>query len=87
MNRLTNEKIAGKIVALLADSRISSTDWKNHIPTYITEHNKFVVAKAKALADGINEQLEEQELGLPIELVVDYQYNLDREKEIENAEH
>ena len=73
MGKSSNEKIADKIVALLADGRISQTDWRHFIPLYVTEHNKMIIANAKNLADGINEEIENKEIGIPKELILDYQ--------------
>ena len=65
MGKSSNEKIADKIVALLADGRISQTDWRLSIPFYVTSHNKMIIANAKNLADGINEEIENKEIGIP----------------------
>ena len=72
MAKTGNERIADKIVSLLADSRITSTDWRVFIPFYITRHNKYVLAHAKSLADGINEVMAEEEIGIPVELLDKY---------------
>lgn len=73
MGKSPNEKVADKIVELLADGRISQADWRLAIPFYVTSHNKMIIANAKNLADGINEEIENKEIGIPKELIWDYQ--------------
>ena len=73
MGKSPNEKIADKIVELLADGRISQADWRLSIPFYVTSHNKMIIANAKNLADGINQEIENKEIGIPKELILDYQ--------------
>jgi len=73
MGKSQTENVADKIVALLADGRISQAQWRLWIPRRITEHNKMIIANAKNLADGINEEIENKEIGIPKELILDYQ--------------
>jgi len=73
MGKSQIESISNKIVALLADGRISQADWRIWIPKRLTEHNKMIVANAKNLADGINEALENDEIEISKELLFDYQ--------------
>jgi hypothetical protein len=73
MGKSQNENVADKIVALLADGRISQADWRLWIPRRITEHNKMIIANAKNFADGINEVIADEEIGLAKELIFDYQ--------------
>ena len=73
MGKSQTESVADKIVALLADGRISQAQWRLWIPRRITEHNKMIIANAKNLADGINEVIANEEIGISKELLFDYQ--------------
>ena len=73
MGKTQIESVADKIVALLADGRISQADWRFWIPREITYNNKMIIANAKNFADGINEIIEDQEIGISKELLFDYQ--------------
>ena len=73
MGKSRIESVADKIVALLADGRISQADWRLWIPREITNHNKMIIANAKNFADGINEIIEDHEIGISKELLFDYQ--------------
>ena len=73
MGKSQTESVADKIVALLADGRISQSQWRLWIPRRITEHNKMIIANAKNFADGINEVIADEEIGISKELLFDYQ--------------
>ena len=73
MGKSQAESVSNKIVALLADGRISQADWRLWIPRRITEHNKMIIANAKNFADGINEVIEDEQIGISKELIFDYQ--------------
>jgi hypothetical protein len=73
MGKSQTESVADKIVALLADGRISQAQWRLWIPMRLTEHNKMIIANAKHLADGINEVIESEQIGISKELSFDYQ--------------
>ena len=73
MGKSRIESVADKIVALLADGRISQADWRLWIPREITEHNKMIIANAKNFADGINEVIADEQIGISKELLFDYQ--------------
>jgi hypothetical protein len=73
MGKSQIESVADKIVALLADGRISQADWRLWIPRRITENNKMIIANAKNFADGINEVIEDEQIGISKELIFDYQ--------------
>ena len=73
MGKSQTESVADKIVALLADGRISQAQWRLWIPRRITENNKMVIANAKNFADGINEIIADEEITLSKELIFDYQ--------------
>ena len=73
MGKSQTENVADKIVALLADARISQAQWRLWIPRRITEHNKMIIANAKNFADGINEVIADEQIGLSKELIFDYQ--------------
>jgi hypothetical protein len=64
MGKTPNEKIADKLITLFSDSRIGIVDWQHYIPFYITQQNYQIIANAKNLADGINEQIADNEIGL-----------------------
>jgi hypothetical protein len=73
-------RIAEKIVDLLANNRISMNFWKYHIPDYITEQHIAIVAQAKNLADGINESIERKGIDIEPEMIVssrEYQQIID----------
>lgn len=67
---ISAEKIARAIIKLLADSRISSNQWKFDIPDHITNEHMGLVANAKNLADGINYQLDRKGLDIPEDLMI-----------------
>lgn len=67
-----SEKVAQQLIKILADNRIHPDQWRYWIPQHITEENLHIIANAKNLADGINEQIEELQIGLPAHLMVDY---------------
>ena len=73
MGKSQTESVADKIIALLADGRISKSEWRLWIPDYITSGNKMIVANAKNFADGINEEMERKQIGISKELIFDYQ--------------
>ena len=73
MGKSQTESVADKIVALLADGRISQALWRLWIPRRITENNKMVIANAKNFADGINEIIADEQITLSKELIFDYQ--------------
>jgi len=73
MGKSQIESVADKIVALLADGRISQSEWRLWIPRQILGKNKMIIANAKNLADGINEVIENEQIGLSKELIFDYQ--------------
>ena len=73
MGKSQTENVADKIVALLADGRISLAQWRLWIPRRITENNKMVIANAKNFADGINEIIADEQIGISKELIFDYQ--------------
>lgn len=74
MSKPSQERIADKIIVLLADSLIRKSDWRLWIPRYLLNDtsNDLVVANAKNLADGINEILEQEQIGIKQELYLDY---------------
>jgi hypothetical protein len=73
MGKTQTESVADKIVALLADGRISQAQWRLWIPRRIIEHNKMIIANAKNFADGINDMIANEEIGISKELSFDYQ--------------
>jgi hypothetical protein len=73
MGKTQTESVADKIVALLADGRISQADWRLWIPRRITDHNKMIIANAKNFADGMNEIIADEEIEISKELIFDYQ--------------
>ena len=73
MGKSQIESVADKIVALLADGRISQSEWRLWIPRQILGKNKMIIANAKNFADGINEVIENEQIGISKELIFDYQ--------------
>ena len=73
MGKSQTESVADKIVALFADGRISQAQWRLWIPRRVTEHNQMIIANAKNFADGLNEVIENEEIGISKELIFDYQ--------------
>lgn len=78
---ISGEKIAKAIIKLLADSRISTNQWKFDIPDHLTNEHMGIVANAKNLADGINYQLDRKGLDIPEDLMV---ASRDRQEYINN---
>ena len=73
MGKSQTESVADKIVALLADGRISQAQWRLWIQRRITENNQMIIANAKNFADGINEVIADEQIGISKELIFDYQ--------------
>lgn len=73
MGKTQIESVADKIAALLADGRISQADWRICIPREISYNNKMIIANAKNFADGINEVIANEQIGISKELLFDYQ--------------
>jgi hypothetical protein len=67
------ESAADKIEDLLADARLSAADWKVWIPGRITQSNMAMIANAKNLADGINEEIARLGIVIPKELLCDFE--------------
>jgi hypothetical protein len=70
--RLKNEKVAKKIIDLLADSRILPSEWKYFISSHIVLGNKQVIYNAKNLADGINYNLDRYGIDIPADVMIAY---------------
>lgn len=65
-------KLALKVIELLADSRILPAQWKYDIPMHLVQQNKQIIANAKNLADGIQYNLDKYGIEVPEEYVVAY---------------
>jgi hypothetical protein len=50
MGKSQIESVADKIVALLADGRISQSEWRLWIPRQILGKNKMIIANAKKIS-------------------------------------
>jgi hypothetical protein len=57
----SNEKIASKIIDLLADGLIDPTQWRLWIPRHIGDQPEIVKVNAKRFAEGIQEYVENNE--------------------------
>jgi hypothetical protein len=51
------EKVADKIIALLADGLISTAQWRLWIPRHLADQPEIVIRNARALSDGIEEHI------------------------------
>jgi len=78
---ISSDKIARKIIDLLANMNISSGQWKYQIPDRITEEHMGVIANAKNLADGINYSIERIGIEIPEDLMI---YSSDQKVYINN---
>lgn len=68
-----SEKMADKVIKLLADGTLNSFDWKHNIPFYIVHSTFPVVRNAKNFADGLNYHMSLYGKELPEEyLIGDY---------------
>lgn len=56
----SNERIANKIIDLLADGRITSAQWRLWIPRHINDQPEIVKMNAKLLAEGIDDLLDKK---------------------------
>lgn len=74
MAKSSPERIADKIVDLLADGKVKKADWRLWIPRRILDDTTMetVVANAKHLADGINEVIDREEIGIAPHNSLDY---------------
>jgi hypothetical protein len=57
----SNEKIANKIIELLADGLIDPIQWRLWIPRHIDDQPEVVRVNAKIFAEGIQEYVENNE--------------------------
>ena len=57
MGKTPNEKVADKLISLLADGLTPTADWRLWIPRYITDQPEIVTKNARALSDGIEEHI------------------------------
>jgi len=57
----SNEKVANKIIELLADGLIDKAQWRLWIPRHIGDQPEIVKVNAKIFAEGIQEYVENQE--------------------------
>lgn len=73
MAKSRNESAAEKIEGFLADARISAVDWRHWIPSRITDSNMAIIANAKNLADGINDEIARSGIVIPKELLCDFE--------------
>jgi glycosyltransferase involved in cell wall biosynthesis len=76
MGKSQIESTANKIVALLADGRISQAQWRLWIPRRITEHNQMIIANAKNVQDIPN--ILNTEFYKPLEFEATTQNKLDK---------
>lgn len=51
------EKVADKIIDLLADGLISTAQWRLWIPKHLSEQPEIVIKNARAFSDGIEEHI------------------------------
>lgn len=70
--RIMSEKVAQQLIKILADNRIHPDQWRLWIPQNITEENVNIIANAHQLSVGILESIEENRIGLPAHLMLDY---------------
>jgi hypoxanthine-guanine phosphoribosyltransferase len=66
------EKVAQKLADLMADSRLTLSDWKYAIPFYLMKQEDSIVITAKNLADGVNYQIDRHGLDIPDKFIVAY---------------
>lgn len=78
---ISSDKVARKIIDLLANMNISSTQWKYGIPDRITEEHVGIIANAKNLADGINYSIERIGIEIPEDLMI---YSSDQKAYVNN---
>jgi hypothetical protein len=66
MGKTNAERIADKIIELMADGRVKKSDWRFWIPRRIAADNSapIVIVNAKHFADGINEAMADEEIGI-----------------------
>lgn len=65
MTWIDARKIADNIVKILSDNKVTPSEWKYAIPTYLANQPITVVLNAKNLADGINEAIDKYHPNLP----------------------
>lgn len=78
---ISSDKVARKIIDLLSNMNISSTQWKYGIPDRITEEHVGIIANAKNLADGINYSIERIGIEIPEDLMI---YSSDQKAYVNN---
>ena len=57
---ISSEKLANKIIDLLADSRIDPAQWRLWIPRHLGDQPELVKTNAKLLAEGIEDLIDKK---------------------------
>ena len=57
---ISSEKLANKIIDLLADSRIDPAQWRLWIPRHLGDQPELVKMNAKLLAEGIEDLVDKK---------------------------
>jgi hypothetical protein len=64
------ERVAQKIIDLMADNRITLSDWKYTIPFYMSKQPDHILIIANNFAEGVKYQQERYGFEIPPEFVV-----------------
>lgn len=63
-------KIAFKLIDLMADSRVLPSQWKFDIPKMLVYQNMTVLSNLKNFADGVEFNLSQYNIDIPAEFIV-----------------
>ena len=77
MTWANTNKIAHKIIDILADNRVMPSEWKYAVPLFIAQQPKPIVYNAKNLADGIQYNIELYAVDIPHEKLATNPYDKD----------
>jgi hypothetical protein len=67
---IASNKIANKIIDLLANMHISSNQWRFSIPEHILDQHMGIIANAKNFAEGFEYQMNLRGIEVPERLMV-----------------
>lgn len=77
MTWVNTDKVAQKLIAILADNRVMPSEWKYAIPLFLAQQPKPIVYNAKNLADGIQYNIEVYGVEIPPNKLAVHPYDED----------
>ena len=77
MTWINADKIAYKLIDILADNRVLPSEWKYAIPLFLAQQPLPIVYNAKNLADGIQYNIELYGINIPADKLAHDPYSKD----------